>query len=175
VPVPDPAHLLEQAERFAAASAEGQPRDSDLRRAISTAYYAIFHAILTAGADLFVGNTKRATGLYALAYRSIDHQKLRNVCKEVSKQTPSDRYKAYIPAGGLGPKITALAEAAVLLQAKRYEADYDPLFAAGQTDVELVLKQAREALDALQSATEEQRNAFLGLLLFEPRGTPKAE
>ena len=51
MPVPDPAHLLEQAERLAAAPAKGQPRDADLRRAISTAYYAIFHAILTAAAD----------------------------------------------------------------------------------------------------------------------------
>jgi uncharacterized protein (UPF0332 family) len=162
--------LLEQADKLAASSAAGQPRDADLRRAISTAYYAIFHAILTAAADLFVGDTKPATSLYSLAYRSVDHQRLRNVCKEVSKQTPGDRYKPYVPAGGFGQHITVLAEAAVLLQAKRHEADYNPLFVAKRTDVDILLKQARKALDDLQSATEEQRNVFLGLLLFEPRG-----
>jgi hypothetical protein len=97
VPVPDPAHLLEQAERLAAAPARRRPRDADLRRAISTAYYGIFHAILTAAADLFVGAAKRTTSLYGLTYRSVNHQKVREVCKEVAKPTPSDRYKPYVP------------------------------------------------------------------------------
>ena len=161
MPVPDPAHLLEQAEGLAAAPAEGQPRDADLRRTISTAYYAIFHAILTAAADLFVGAAKQTTSLYGLAYRSVNHQKVREVCREVAKPIPSDRYKPYV-----------LADATVLLQAKRYEADYNPLFAATRTDVDILLKQARKALDDLQSATEEQRSLFLGLLLFEPRANP---
>lgn len=100
MPVPDPAHLLEQAERLAAAPAKGQPRDADLRRAISTAYYAIFHAILTAAADLFVGIAKQTTSLYGLAYRSVNHQKVREVCKEVAKPAPSDRYKPHVPVGG---------------------------------------------------------------------------
>jgi uncharacterized protein (UPF0332 family) len=168
VPVPDPANLLDQAERLAAAPARGRPRDADLRRAISTAYYAILHAILTAAADLFVGAAKRTTSLYALAYRSIDHQKVREVCKQVAKPAPADRYKPHVPIGGWG-NIAILADAALLLQAKRHEADYDPLFVARRTDVDLVLKQARGALEALQSATEEQRTSFLGLLLFGPR------
>jgi len=96
------------------------------------------------------------------------------VCKELAKPTPSDRYKPYVPIDGWG-HIAVLADAAVLLQAKRHEADYDPLFVAKRTDVELVLKQGRKALEALQSATEEQRNNFLGLLLFEPRTTTKSE
>ena len=35
--------------------ASGQPSQEALRRAISTAYYAMFHALATSNADLIVG------------------------------------------------------------------------------------------------------------------------
>ena len=47
--------LVGTARRLATSGAKGKPRQSDLRRAISTAYYALFHALAKDGADLFVG------------------------------------------------------------------------------------------------------------------------
>jgi hypothetical protein len=40
----DPDHLLKQAQRLARPPRPGAPRQADLRRAVSSAYYAIFHA-----------------------------------------------------------------------------------------------------------------------------------
>jgi hypothetical protein len=79
----NPEHLLEQAGRLIAPGLRGQPRQVDLRRAISAAYYAVFHAALTLAADHFVGVTRRATSQYSLVYRSIDHRSLRDLCIEV--------------------------------------------------------------------------------------------
>jgi hypothetical protein len=55
MPVLNPDHLFDQAERLVATTAGGAPRQADLRRAVSSVYYGLFHAILTAAADLFVG------------------------------------------------------------------------------------------------------------------------
>jgi uncharacterized protein (UPF0332 family) len=54
VAILNPDQLFEQAEKLIAIPA-GRPRQVDIRRAISSAYYAIFHAIITAAADQFVG------------------------------------------------------------------------------------------------------------------------
>ena len=46
--------LLATARRLAKASPQ-KPRQSDLKRAISTAYYALFHAMARNAADMLVG------------------------------------------------------------------------------------------------------------------------
>ena len=49
-----PEDLIAQAGRLANASPK-RPRDVDLRRAVSSAYYALFHEMARTGADLLVG------------------------------------------------------------------------------------------------------------------------
>jgi hypothetical protein len=50
----------------------GPRRQVDIRRAISVAYYGLFHFTLTAADDEVVGSSQRATTRYALVYRSLD-------------------------------------------------------------------------------------------------------
>jgi hypothetical protein len=87
LPALSPDHLLEQADRLMAAPRRGPPRQADLRRAISNAYYAVFHAVVTAAADDFVGMTHRDTPRYELVYRGVDHGSLRRLCEDVIKTT----------------------------------------------------------------------------------------
>jgi hypothetical protein len=73
---PDPDHLFDQADRLAGRltvppASETEPRQTDLRRAISAAYYALFHFTLAAASDLFVGRDKRSTPEYRMTYRSV--------------------------------------------------------------------------------------------------------
>ena len=109
MPVLNPDHLLEQADRLIAPPGGGAPRQADLRRAISNAYYGVFHAIVTEAADDFVGKTQRQTPRYALLYRSIDHRSLRTLCEDVVKTTLPAKYSKYQPSGGFGPDLLALA------------------------------------------------------------------
>jgi len=60
VAVLDPNHLFEQANKLITIQV-GPPRQVDIRRAISAAYYATFHATITAAADQFIGVTSRDT------------------------------------------------------------------------------------------------------------------
>jgi hypothetical protein len=51
-------HLFEQADKLIVSQA-GRPRQADIRRAISAAYYGLFHAIVAKAVDQFVGATNR--------------------------------------------------------------------------------------------------------------------
>ena len=104
----NPDHLLDQADRLITPPGGGAPRQADLRRAISNAYYAVFHAVVTQAADDFVGKSHRASPRYALVYRSVDHQSLRKLCKDVKKTTLPAKYSEYSPRGGFGPDLIAL-------------------------------------------------------------------
>ena len=167
--VPNPEHLLDQAVLLANPSGPGVSRQADMRRAISAAYYAVFHAVITAASDTWVGKTKRGTREYALAYRSVDHRTLRKLCEEVEKSTASKKYQPFFPTDGFGPDMRVLAETLIALQEKRHTADYDPLFEARRSDALIAITLARTALHHFRTVNSAERRAFLSLIVFPPR------
>jgi hypothetical protein len=165
----NPDHLLEQADRLIAPVGGGAPRQADLRRAISTAYYGVFHAVATEAADSFSGRTQRQSPRYALVYRSIEHGSLRGICEDVIKTTLPAKYVHHEPSGGFGPDIIALATAVIDLQEKRHAADYDPLFRASTAEGIVAIQTGRTAVNRLRHANQTRRRAFLSLVVFSPR------
>jgi uncharacterized protein (UPF0332 family) len=168
VGVLNPDHLLEQAERLIS-PADGLSREVDRRRAISAAYYAVFHFILTAAADFFAGAENRRSKNYALAYRSIDHRGLRDLCLHVQKSTLPPKYRRYLPLNGFLKNIPAFATAYVELYEKRHEADYDPRARVTVSRTRLAISTARDAISRFQRSASFRQRAFLSLLLFPPR------
>lgn len=58
----NPHDLIETARRLAGANpGQPTPTQADLRRTVSTAYYALFHCLAGAAADLLVGRTSRGS------------------------------------------------------------------------------------------------------------------
>jgi hypothetical protein len=165
----DPFHLFDEAERLVVPPPAGAPSQVDLRRAISAAYYGVFHFCLGAAADEFIGVGQRATSRYALVYRSIDHRALKDVCSEAKKQAPPAKYAPYFPAGGFDPNIQAFSTAAIELQEKRHMADYNPLTKFRTSDAKVAVGTARSAVGRFQGANIEHRKAFLTLLICPPR------
>ena len=75
----DPADLIETAIALAGGRrppGRGQPGQTDLRRALSTIYYAAFHALANNNADSFTWTTTpaRRDPAWALGYRAIDRR-----------------------------------------------------------------------------------------------------
>ena len=169
MPVPNPDHLLEQAAKLVVPPPAGPPRQVDLRRAISSAYYAVFHHVLAAAADEFIGKTKRNSPHYTLAYRSIDHRNLRSLCEEFGKPTPPAKYLKYLPPNAMGPNIREFCTALVDLQEKRHSADYDPSMRFKTSDALISIATARSAIRRFQRASSIRRKAFLAMLLFRVR------
>lgn len=159
----NPNHLLDQAARLTARDGRGAPRQADLRRAISSAYYGLFHAIVTQAIDDFFGPTQRHTPQYEKMYRSIKHEKLRKICDEIVKSNFPKNHSIF------GHDLTGVASAFISLQEKRHLADYAPRFKVGLSDATLMVTSARTALDSFRGVTETRRRIFSALIIFQIR------
>ena len=167
MPVVNPDHLLDQSD-YLIASAVGARRQVDLRRAISNAYYALFHAALTEAADDFVGKRNRQTFRYAAVYRSVSHKYLRNLCDDITKDSLPAKYSSSVPSGGFGSEITEYAAALSSLQERRHTADYDPLANTRLSDASLAVAESRSALAKFRQVSRAQKKAFSTLVVFAP-------
>lgn len=165
----NPQHLIDQAELLLSGRHGGKPRQVDLRRAISAAYYAVFHQILTAAADEFVGKSLRSDQRHRLVYRSIDHSAVKRMCDEASRQNPSPKYRKFLPNGGFEQKIRDFSNIFIRLQALRHDADYDPSQYFSSVDALFSIYLASSAISDFTTAYPEDRKLFLTLLLFQPR------
>lgn len=166
--IPNSDHLLAQASRLASREA-GAPRQVDLRRAISAAYYAVFHKVLTAAADEIVGVGRRSSALYELTYRSIDHGRLRKLCEDAQKMRLPPKIARYVTSGQFSSEMQTFAAGLVELHQHRHSADYDPTVRVTMSDAKLAIETARSGITRFNRASADERRAFLFLLLFEPR------
>lgn len=167
--VPNPDHLLEQAEQLILPPVAGAPRQADIRRAVSAAYYAVFHFVLTEVADEFVGVTKRSSTRYALVYRSVNHSALKKLCEKLSKSTASPDVLKHFPRSGLGPNLPLFANAVIELQEKRHLADYDPSQKLKISDGRRAIDSARGAMRRFRRFNAKRRQSFVALLCFSSR------
>lgn len=162
-------HLLDQAATLCASRNARKPRQVDLRRSVSSAYYAVFHLVLTALADEFVGKSLRSLPRYSLAYRSVDHGRLRAICNEIGKPKLNPKFQAFCPSGGMGQQMQIFADNVSRLQSLRHDADYNPVALISSVDALFAHYLADDAIMKFDSAPPESRKAFLTLLAFPPR------
>jgi len=162
----DPEAVLQQAERLVKPFQPGPPRQVDVRRALSSAYYALYHCIVGAVADEFVGKANRGTARHTLVYRSVDHHRISKVCTTLSKPGPD--LAPLVPCG-FGEALREFGSTVVDLQAGRHEADDDPAKLRRTSKVILAVSRARQALAFFGQASGEQRLVVLTLLAFQNR------
>ena len=122
--------LLEDA-RHLATRGFAEKRASCMRRAVSTAYYAVFHLLV----GDFVGNWPFADQRARLA-RMFDHKKMRDAAF-----TPSDEKNPTPTEAALVDVKTAFRQ----LQADRHRADYDLSWNIVATDVTDAITLAEDA------------------------------
>lgn len=141
------------------ASAKGKPTDASLRRATSSAYYALFHCLARNCADLLIGGTSadRSNEAWKQVYRALDHNFAKDRCKDKAMIKKFPR------------KIEDFANTFVTLQEKRHQADYDPggnFLKSGVTyDIDL----AEQAVKDFSSVGAKHRRAFCAYVLFKRR------
>jgi uncharacterized protein (UPF0332 family) len=110
-----------------------KPKQASLRRAVSAAYYAIFH-LLTAEGTRLVGPNK-PEGLSLAIQRAFNHGDMKNVCQSfvqghiavTNGRAPGNppiatRNLITLP---LDPALFAVTQAFIDLQQYRHQADYD--------------------------------------------------
>jgi hypothetical protein len=138
----------------------GRPKQTSLRRAVSSAYYALFHAISERCAKTLITFAGEGSDwdIYALVYRTLDHA----TAKRVLQQARDLR--------GLGSQITRIGEIFTKLQDARITADYDPRpFLLGRADVLELVAQAREASELTSALPRDQARKLAAYLLAKRR------
>ena len=144
--------------RLLASASPGKPRQAELRRAVSTAYYALFHSLANDAADLLVGTGKsRATRAWRQTYRALDHGFAKSACSQTSNL-------------GFSQAIVTCADTFIDLQQRRHSADYDPQHRLSRSDALAAIALAETAISALQTAPRPDRRAFAIQLLLRHRG-----
>ena len=151
-----PLDFIQTARDLAKGSGVGRPREVNLRRAISTAYYGLFHFMTENCANTLVGgpNSGRSLSAWTQTHRALQHRSARKRCAD-------GRIRKF------PPELQELADRFVDMQQKRHNADYNPdetFFKSG------VVRDIRAAEEAIQRASRvKDRRAFAVWVLFEPR------
>ncbi len=132
---------------------------ANLKRAVSTAYYAIFHFLIEDACQ----NWTRSEQRFALA-RVFEHKRMADAS--------SSRVAKHKNATGGSPEfhLYSVANAFCQIQQKRHQADYDLSSSFSATDVELDLRLVANAFASWNVIQNEQiAHDYLFSLLFKER------
>ncbi len=169
-----PEGLLEHAAQLAVAR-PGRPRDADIRRGISAAYYAVFHDLTGRGARHLVGSFPQET--QNEIRRTWSHSEIARLAKHVvdRSNTLNREPDATLPANlkKYGRMLDIAATDADLvdsmrtfnqLQEQRYSADYDHNAQFTKSDLVEACENARLARKRLGDAQNQAHKALFALL-----------
>lgn len=167
--MPDPSELLAVARLLSDASGPNPASDAQLRRAISTAYYALFHKVLRAAAERFMGPGQEKAAGFSLLYRGFDHRQIRSVCEALQMSTLKEKYKRHLARTAVSQDMRDFAGAFPPLQDARHLADYDPAFQFLPSDASSLIDLAKVGMDAFDRVAPDERTDVLALMMVGAR------
>src|SRR5207249_2226279 len=138
-----------------------------LRRAISTAYYAFFHLLVSEATSRLVAGQSRDR-LRASLGRAFIHAAMRDVAQGFAAQNVSSRVRPALSGASLQPQLISVARAFVDLQGARHEADYDTSRRFTRRDCLVLVEQAERAFADWRAVRRSlQADVFLVALLAQ--------
>ena len=152
--------LLTAARELAGASGGTPPSQASLRRAVSTAYYALFHCMAENCANMLVGEpgSGQSRPAWRQAYRALQH----GTAKQRSRQELIKRFP---------PDIQEFADWFAEMQGKRETADYDPTGNFEQSAVIADIDSSADVISRFRQVPERDRRAFAVYVLLNLRNT----
>ena len=150
----NPRDLIETARGLTELSPR-RPTQANLRRAVSTAYYAVFHCLAGAIADMLMGKGRNEA--WHQVYRALEHASARNACRNMEV------------VRGFPPGIQGFADRFVVLQEARHRADYALDGRYYKLEVIELIDLAETAIALLEEADARHRRSFAAHVLFKRR------
>ena len=158
----NPDDLIRIARHLAAGGVggrRGRPRQAELRRAVSAAYYALFHVLARCCADTLVGSSpaRRRQPAWERAYRSLQHTFAKDQCNNQNemRQFPLE--------------IQDFGRRFVAIQRYRHQADYAPEATFSRSQVLELIDEGETAIADFGNAAAMDRRAFAVHVLFRSR------
>lgn len=157
------AGLIASSKALCDLPAKPKPTQANLRRSVSSAYYAVFHQLARTCADALVGTSRqrRPNRAWVEVYRGLEHGVARNACDQ---------------AGNIGfpDGVKTFANAFRQLQFARMAADYDPMIRLDKVETLGLITLAEDSITALQAVSRTDRIAFATWVLITTRGAVDA-
>ena len=156
----NPSHLIDIARRLAAGSGRrGRPRQTDLCRAVSAAYYAQFHTLARCCADMLAGasSADRSQTAWEQTYRALEHGHARNQCLN---QAAMSRFAV---------EIWEFGKHFVDMQRHRHFAEYAPVTNFGRSQAEQLVDETERMIRQFNDAPVAERRAFALHVLLRTR------
>lgn len=135
------------------------------RRAVSSCYYAVYHALAKAFADALLGDDQasRPNSAWIEVYRGLDHHLCAEACKlAISREVP------------FPPQLMHVADCFQMLQKVRHTADYDPKPFIEGGRAEDYLATAEECVTAIRLSEPNAIQAFAAWVLITSKGARSA-
>ena len=153
----DPQELIDACYKLVPPAATTQPSDADLRRAISTAYYALFHTLAASNADLIAGQPQSDIPSYAWdrVYRRLDHGRTQNNLRGILNR--------------LSQNGQNFATIFIELKDQRDEADYNPNAPIIHSETLNAISRTETAIRDFAQLSEEERRLIAAQSLFDRR------
>lgn len=135
----------------------GRPQQMQLSKAISAAYYAMFHALARSNADTLIGASPpfRTLPAWVQAYRALDHGPAKNRMQSGLNAFPA--------------AVQTFGRVFVDLQNQRHSADYDPNAEFTRAYALRLINRAEAAITAFEAAPSVERKTFAAHVLFRMR------
>ena len=152
-----PQELISTCYRLVPQTVTPPPSQADMRRAISTAYYALFHTLAASNGELIAGQPQSNISSYAWerVYRRLDHGRTQNNLRAAL---------SLLSSSGAN-----FARTFIDLQGLRQDADYNPNARITRSDTINIIAQAQIAISDFARLTQEERRLLAAQSLFDRR------
>lgn len=164
------ADLIAQAEMLATLDV-GKPKQANLRRAISAAYYAVFHFLVDKACCVQIGTQHVQRGYRHALGRAFAHSVMKDACSSFGGGTLKSSMIKGLPRDQNGnypiPKaIQNIAATFAELQEKRFLADYDLAERFKRSDVLALIDEVKSHVTKFSemATADNDRNFFLACL-----------
>ncbi|MGD1902317.1 MAG: hypothetical protein ACFB9N_08775 [Geitlerinemataceae cyanobacterium] len=161
-----PRDLLEQARHLANRERQ-RPKQVSLRRAVSAAYYALFHLLVDEASSFLIRGQGR-TPLRQCLSRAFSHADMRAVSKGFSSGNISNKIRPALDGQAIPSELCNVARMFVALQEIRHKADYDPAQSLTRQEVNNLVDRTEQAFRDWQAVRGTlQADVFLTALLAQ--------
>lgn len=151
--------LIATARLLATHPRRGRPPEANLRRAVSTAYYALFHSLAECCADAIAGRRRpnRSSDAWLRVYRALDHGTANRRCHDQTE------------IGKLPPEIQNFAAWFSEMQQRRHLADYAPDANFDREEAAHLITETEDAIRRFENVPPQHRRAFAVHVLIAVR------
>jgi hypothetical protein len=158
--------LLEQANQLALIDTR-KPRQANLRRAISSAYYAFFHFLIDQASKQIVGRGHAQRPYRQVLARAFQHGTMNEACRTFRGGNLPVALTRSLPAGfSISSPLSHIAHQFTVAQEKRHLADYDHSERFTRSDTLADISEIRQAIGTMTTIRNHPETHFFLLCLL---------